>query len=526
MMKLHLLLPAICIITATSTFAQSQDLGVKYANTITAEELEQHLSVIASDYYEGRETGTRGLARTADYLSKQFQQIGIPPLRPIGGYYQEYPLIEFGWNASTISTEKAVFNMMQDFIGYASANTSMAISDNQIIFLGYGIDDSLYSDYRGVDVKNKIVIVANGEPKLNGISRVNNKDSVTAWSKDWRKKAEAATRNGVKCLLVIEPKVPEYLNNPSWRRFLEGTLMKLESEYKQPEYNNNFFITPAMAESLLGKRTKLMKKSLQSIDDTGLPRNFAIHKTVVFNINKLENKIYADNVIAFVQGADLKDQVIVVSAHYDHLGMRDSVVFNGADDDGSGTVALLEIAEALAEAKKAGEGPRRSVMFVAFSGEEKGLLGSKAYAENPVVKFEYTVADLNIDMIGRVDDAHLADPNYIYIIGSDFLSSELHNINEAAAKNYSNIKLDYKYNSTTDPNRYYFRSDHYNFAKNNIPCIFYFSGVHADYHQPTDDIEKIDFPLMTERARLVFHTLWLLANQDARIKVDRTPPQE
>lgn len=143
-----------------------------------------------------------------------------------------------------------------------------------------------------------------------------------------------------------------------------------------------------------------------------------------------------------------------------------------------------------------------------------------------MVKFEYTVADLNIDMIGRVDDAHLADPNYIYIIGSDFLSSELHNINEAAAKNYSNIKLDYKYNSTTDPNRYYFRSDHYNFAKNNIPCIFYFSGVHADYHQPTDDIEKIDFPLMTERARLVFHTLWLLANQDARIKVDRTPPQE
>ena len=511
---------------AQAAIAQSQDLGVKYASTITAEELKQHLSVIASDYYEGRETGTRGLARTAEYLSKQYQQMGIPPLRPIGGYYQEYPLIEFGWDRSTISTEKAVYTMMEDFIGYASANNSLSASDDQIVFLGYGIDDSLYSDYRGVDVKGKIVIVAAGEPQLNGISRINGRDSITAWTKDWRKKADAATRNGVKCLLVIEPQVHEYLNNPAWRKFLEGTLMKLENEYKRPEYTNNFFITPEMAASLLGKRTKLMDKTLASINANGLPANFAIKKTIVLNINKLENKIYADNVIAFVQGTDLKNEVIVVSAHYDHLGKMDSIVFNGADDDGSGTVALLEIAEALTEARNAGEGPRRSVMFISFSGEEKGLLGSKAYADDPVVKFEYTVADLNIDMIGRVDDAHSKDSNYIYIIGSDFLSTELHSINEAAAKNYSNIKLDYTYNSVTDPNRYYFRSDHYNFAKNNIPCIFYFSGVHADYHKPTDDIEKIDFPLMTERARLVFHTLWLLANQDARIKVDRTPPQE
>ncbi|HRH54913.1 MAG TPA: M28 family peptidase, partial [Chitinophagales bacterium] len=151
---------------------------------------------------------------------------------------------------------------------------------------------------------------------------------------------------------------------------------------------------------------------------------------------------------------------------------------------------------------------------------EKGLLGSKAYTDNPAIPFENTVANLNIDMIGRVDEKHTATPNYVYIIGSNFLSTALHSINEAAAKNYTNIELDYKYNSTTDPNRYYYRSDHYNFAKNNIPVIFYFNGTHEDYHQPTDDVEKINFPVYEARCRLVFHTLWILANQDARIKVD------
>lgn len=284
-------------------------------------------------------------------------------------------------------------------------------------------------------------------------------------------------------------------------------------------------ITPEMADQLLGKRAKLMQKSVNKINETGLSVNFAIKQRTVITINKLENRIFAENVVAYVEGTDLKDEVIVVSAHFDHLGKSDTVVYNGADDNGTGTAALLEIAEALFMAKKVGEGPRRSVMIIAFSGEEKGLLGSKAYAMNPIIPFEKTVADLNIDMIGRVDDAHQKDSSYIYIIGSDFLSTGLHAINEAAAKNYSSIKLDYRYNTTTDPNRYYYRSDHYNFAKNNVPSIFYFSGTHADYHQPTDDIEKINFPLTTERTRLVFHTLWLLANQDARIQVDVAPQE-
>lgn len=517
----------ICIVfllCGVSLMAQ-QDLGVKYANTITETELQQHVSYLASDILEGRETGTRGLARAAEYISKQYQMSGIPPWKKIGGYYQEYPLIEFGLNSSTISTDKHVFNLMEDFIGYASANKQMNFSADQVVFLGYGIDDSLYSDYRGVNVQGKIVIVAAGEPKHDSVYWLTRTTTKSDWSKDWRKKADAATKNGVACLLVIDPNIPQYLQNPSWVHFLNSTLMKLESEYIAPEYTNNLMITPEMADQLLGKRAKLMQKSVNKINETGLPVNFAIKQRTVITINKLENRIFAENVVAYVEGTDLKDEVIVVSAHFDHLGKSDTVVYNGADDNGTGTAALLEVAEALFMAKKVGEGPRRSVMIIAFSGEEKGLLGSKAYAMNPIIPFEKTVADLNIDMIGRVDDAHQKDSSYIYIIGSDFLSTGLHAINEAAAKNYSSIKLDYRYNTTTDPNRYYYRSDHYNFAKNNVPSIFYFSGTHADYHQPTDDIEKINFPLTTERTRLVFHTLWLLANQDARIQVDVAPQE-
>jgi len=510
------------LLATNTVFAQTEDLAVKYANTITAAELREHLTIFASDYYEGRETGTRGLARAAEYLSKQFQLSGIPPMKSIGGYYQDYPLVEFKWETSTISTEKDLFGLMQDFYGYASANTSLALNANDIVFMGYGIDDSTYSDYANVDIKGKIVLVMAGEPMLNGKSIITGTDSVSAWSKDWRKKAKAATTNGAVLLLTIDLNLSDILSNPQWSNFLEGSMIRLQSEYKQSEYANNLFISKNMAEKLLGKKKKFMQKSLDKIASTGKPANFLVKNTIVVNLVKSENTIFADNVLAYVEGTDLKDEVVVVSAHYDHLGMEDTVIYNGADDDGSGTVGLLEIAEAMAMSKKKGDGPRRSVLFIAFSGEEKGLLGSKAYAENPVFSFENTVANLNIDMIGRVDEDHTLQPNYVYIIGSNFLSTALHSINEAAAKNYTNLTLDYKYNSTTDPNRYYYRSDHYNFAKNNVPVIFYFNGTHPDYHQPTDDVEKINFEVYEERCRLVFHTLWILTNQDARIIVDVT----
>lgn len=229
----------------------------------------------------------------------------------------------------------------------------------------------------------------------------------------------------------------------------------------------------------------------------------------------------SENVVAFIKGTEKPDEIVVISAHLDHEGVKNGEIYNGADDDGSGTVAILEIAEAFKQAADAGKGPKRSILFLHVTGEEKGLLGSKYYTENPIFPLTNTVTNLNIDMIGRVDDRHKGNPNYVYLIGSDKLSTELHNISEAMNKKYTNIDLDYKYNDDNDPNRFYYRSDHYNFAKHNIPIIFYFNGTHADYHRPTDTPDKINYEMLENRARLVFHTAWEVANRENRVVVDK-----
>ena len=235
-------------------------------------------------------------------------------------------------------------------------------------------------------------------------------------------------------------------------------------------------------------------------------------------IFKANQTIRGENVLGYIEGSDLKDELLIITAHYDHLGKHDSLIFNGADDDASGVSAALEIAEAFMLAKKEGNGPRRSILIMPVSGEEKGLLGSRYYTDNPIYPLESTVANLNIDMIGRLDDWH-DNGNYVYLIGSDRLSYDLHDLNEKINDKYIGIDLDYRFNDKDDPNRYYYRSDHYNFAKNNIPVIFYFNGVHEDYHKPSDTIEKLDFDKINTITKLIFLTAWEIANRDDRIKL-------
>ncbi len=228
----------------------------------------------------------------------------------------------------------------------------------------------------------------------------------------------------------------------------------------------------------------------------------------------------SENILAFIEGTEKPDEIVVVSAHYDHVGTKNGVVYNGADDDGSGTVAVMEIAKAFQSAKKAGKGPKRSILFLHVTGEEHGLFGSEYYTDNPVFPLANTVVDLNIDMIGR-DDPENRGKQYVYVIGSEMLSSELKVINEAANKRTNNLELNYKYDDPRDPQRLYYRSDHYNFAKNNVPVAFFFDGIHEDYHKPTDDVEKIDYALLEKRTQLVFTTAWEIANRPERIVVDK-----
>ncbi|THV62340.1 M28 family metallopeptidase [Chryseobacterium candidae] len=228
----------------------------------------------------------------------------------------------------------------------------------------------------------------------------------------------------------------------------------------------------------------------------------------------------SENILAFIEGSEKPDEIVVVSAHYDHVGTKNGVVYNGADDDGSGTVAVMEIAKAFQQAKKAGKGPKRSILFLHVTGEEHGLFGSEYYSENPVFPLANTVVDLNIDMIGRDDPANRGK-QYVYVIGSEMLSSQLKVINEAANKRTNNLELNYKYDDLNDPEQLYYRSDHYNFAKHNIPVAFFFDGIHEDYHKPGDDPEKIDYQLLEKRTQLIFTTAWDIANREERIVVDR-----
>lgn len=273
------------------------------------------------------------------------------------------------------------------------------------------------------------------------------------------------------------------------------------------------------------------KKAAQYLADFYKKTNISYPKGATSYYQKIPSKYFlkafsprlgdSENVWAFIEGSEKPEEVLVISAHYDHVGMKNGEVYNGADDNGSGTSSILEIAEAFALAKKNGAGPKRSILFLHVTGEEHGLHGSRFYTENPLFPLANTIADLNIDMVGRRDDLHPDTNNYIYLIGSDRLSTDLHNISEEANKKYTQLALDYKYNAEDDPNRFYYRSDHYNFAKNGIPSLFYFNGTHEDYHQPTDDVSKIEFDALQKRVQLIFATAWELANRENRPVVDK-----
>jgi Zn-dependent M28 family amino/carboxypeptidase len=334
-------------------------------------------------------------------------------------------------------------------------------------------------------------------------------------------KLNEAKNQGISILFITDKNLKENYKVNEHR--INSTRMSIDDKNIETAFATPLviYISEEMANAILSSKKQSVSKLMNTITSKAKPIQFASKTSLQIGIKQEKIKIGSENVLGYVEGTDKKNELIVITAHYDHLGKHDGVVYNGADDDGSGTVAVMELAQAFMIAKKEGKGPRRSMLFMTVSGEEKGLLGSDYYTKHPVFPLANTVCDLNIDMIGRLDETHKNNANYVYLIGSDKLSKELHTISEQNNKLYCDIDLDYTYNNDTDPNRYYYRSDHYNFAKNNIPVIFYFNGVHADYHQETDEVQKIDFNKMEKITRLVFYTAWELANREERIKLDK-----
>lgn len=503
--------------------AQFDSTAYKLAQTIQASTLHDHVFTLASPEYEGRETGKPGNFKAAQYIQNQFKADGIPTIAGDTNYFQEVSFSSIKW--SSISLEMAGVEMvhMRDFVSNPQlfpANVE-SLDITSLLFLGYGIDDPAYSDYAGVDVKGKNVVIYNREPQgADGIYKITGTNLPSSWTGDVMKKIELAKAKGVASLWIIDNQFKERVVKVKMAVAGGQTLMKDPQEVLSGQIPV-VFVPVLQQERLLGKKYKKVEKLKNKIDKSGKPYRATLPTDVHWKgVHDIQTTKSA-NVMAYIEGTDpmMKNELVVVSAHFDHLGVRGKEIYFGADDNASGTSAVLEIAQAMSIAKARGVGPKRSVLCILMTGEEKGLLGSQYYTEHPVFPLANTVADVNIDMIGRLDEKH-KEGNYTYVIGSDRLSTDLHKINEAANNTYTHLQLDYTFNADDDPNRFYYRSDHYNFAKNGIPAIFFFSGVHDDYHRPTDTPDKILFDKAVTIAQLAFYTAWELANRDERIKVD------
>jgi len=500
--------------TKTKTPSQTQiakKLDVKeYSNSITVEDLKRDLYVYASDEFEGRNTGDPGQKRAVEFLRDRYIKLGIPSPITDKDYFQEVPLASNKTPELSLILNGKTFNYFEDIIALSSANTQKIMA-TEVVYVGFGIDSETYSDYKNLDVSGKIVIAKTGEPKNDdGTYSMSGTTEASKWSngrQEIASKRDAAKVKGAKAFIFVSTRFFRGYSEGLKRRSGSGRISLKDGTSPMPFFLVGKTLGNALVSNLETNNTPAI-----------IPANFEL------DYKNNSEDLQSENVLAFIKGTEKKDEYIVISAHLDHEGIKDGKIYNGADDDGSGTVAILEIAEAFQKAANDGFRPKRSILFLHVTGEEKGLLGSRYYTDvDPVIPLERTVADLNIDMIGRTDPKRKeGDRNYVYLIGSDKLSTDLHNISEEVNKACCNVELDYTFNDDNDPNRFYYRSDHYNFAKNNIPVIFYFNGTHADYHKPSDTPDKIEYDLLENRTRLIFNTAWELANRDERIVVDKT----
>ncbi len=500
-----LFLPVLLLVTVVSA-AQKKSSPSAFAASITADDLKRHLYIIAGAEMEGRDTPSPGLEKAADYIESHFRSLGLAPGNG-DSYRQRYELTKDSMTSTSLKINGTSFELFKDFQPNAQLNHTAALRFSELVFAGYGIVDGQLDAYKDLEVAGKLVMIVEGMPEGFKPSVQGFGSPVSLFGK-----LAKARQKGVAAVLVVAGNFPRKAVSSSAFYELNG--------YPAAIYPQTFSVSTGIAEKILGDPGKdIMDK---------MKKNALLPGVYKANINldyyTETSSAYASNVVGLLEGTDKKDEYVLITSHYDHVGKRkDGTIYYGADDDGSGTTGILELAEAFAKAKAAGKGPRRSIVFMTVSGEEKGLWGSEHYSEHPIFPLDKTTVDLNIDMIGRIGTEYQKDRdsvNYIYIIGDDKLSSELAPITDAVNARSSKLKLDRKYNDPNDKNRFYYRSDHYNFARKGVPVIFYFNGVHADYHQPTDTPDKINYKLMAKRAQLVFYTAWEMANRDAMLKRD------
>jgi len=480
---------------------------LKFSEFIQLENLKHHVYALAADSMQGRDTGEPGGIMAGNYIERHFISMGIPAIGDTT-YRQTMTVSWLRWEENEIRVnDSVVMRNFWDYLPMPKDNRTMEDwKIREIVFGGFGITEG----------SPAIMSSNSGEPQVLVIFR-NEKEQF-----DLNTQLTKAGENGFDLILLVEENLRDIVLN-NRRSFFRPLRPGTPAEPKSV-HPNLIHVSKSFAEKLLPQLFEEVHKdsSVKALNEKLFGKKYPVELAI--NLVKHIRVLQDDNIMAYIEGTDpdKKDELIILTAHYDHIGYNEDEIFYGANDNASGTAAVMEMARAFQMAKEKGIGPARPVLLMLLTGEERGLLGSAYYVENPVFPLENTIVNINIDMIGRVDKKHkeLGVNKYIYPIGSDRLSTELHEILLEVNEKYSNIHLDFTYNDPEDPNRYYFRSDHYNFARNGIPAIFFFNGLNDDYHKSTDTPDKIDYESMTAVTRHIFHLAWELANREEAIEAD------
>lgn len=496
-----------------------------FSNEITTEGLYNDLVVLSHDSLQGRETGTVGAEKAARYLADRYIEMGLTAVGDDDSYFQHFELV-------SPAVEQVNYQLTNTESGEPIENSTHSANDLSSFVTIYGGSDSLSGP-----------IVFAGAGMMNEEEGVNQypEDVAGKWLMVLYSRAHTNMNylqslvggDALGTILLIGNDPDEFIEEAKNRQENFGQGRRLSLKYLQntdsgPSAAFNR-INPELGASILGLDSLGALSNYQEmlVQDSASFNAIELNYTLAHNPIVNNNTVVTKNVMGFLEGSDpdLKHEVVVLSSHYDHVGIGspDSTgdnIYNGADDDGSGTVATLQAAQAMASAKAAGAGPKRSVLFLNVVGEEKGLLGSRYYSDHPIFSIENTVANINIDMIGRVDKEHIEDSSYVYIIGGEIISSSLDSLTQVANEMGPQIDLSDRYNDLNDPNQFYRRSDHWNFGRLGVPFVFFFNGVHEDYHRPSDEIEKITFEPFLKRTQLVYNLTAILGNSSERPLVD------
>jgi len=491
-----------------------ETLLLQFSNSITKEELSEHVHMLASDKFDGRYTGTEGQRMAAEYIQDEFREDGLDAafLSSSNPFFQEFKLNKCYWKEQSLTAAGIAFAAGEDF-NFLSEPENIT-GNYPVVFAGFGIEDPLYSDYKDLDVAGKVVLVISGEPKGKDGKYLLSGKSEPSRKGYYFTKAETAAGKGAVGLIVMARE------DKGFRKFAHRTedyRKRAEISYPSQEEEKEIFTIYTNLETaavMLSTSPETLETAMQEMDSKKLTTSGRFQGSVEINTTDECYPMNTENVIGVVPGTDLREEAVVVVAHYDHHGQKDGKIYYGADDNASGTAALMEIGEAFVEAVRGGYQPRRTVIFIAATAEEVGLYGSRYYTEHPVVPLDSTYACVNIDMIGRAWNKMKDEPQFIggYVYGSLDLFTLVQQYNKLMAPGLKDL-VEYS-------NHLRGGSDHYYFGSNGVPSVFYFTGIHKDYHSPTDTPDKLLYDRMETTVRAIFGTVWALANSSEKLKAE------